>query len=1009
MNQQRWAQVEELFHRVAECDPSQRAALLNDACNGDAELRREVEALLTFEASAHDHVQAAVETEIAGFGYSLAAGEVVSHYRILDGLGGGGMGLVYVAEDIKLGRRVALKFLPEESLKDPAALARFEREARAASALEHPNICPIYEFGEHEGQPFLVMQLLEGKTLRELLEERRNNTAKSDSREKSGDARALPLNQVLDIAIQIADGLNAAHQKGIIHRDIKPANIFVTSQVQAKILDFGLAKVASSDVETATVSEHPKSSQDTVPQTAPSATRDSFLSRTGVAMGTAGYMSPEQARGEMLDTRTDLFSFGLVLYEMATGHRAFEGDTGPILHAAILNQTPTPPRELNPQLPAKLEEIIDKALEKNRERRYQQVSEICADLHIVQREIAPKSRLRQRGVSVGTIVLLVVAGTVFWFVKRPSTPSEGLPDLKLTQLTANSPERPVRGGAISRDGKYLAYTDSKGIHIKRIGSDETQNVREPDGMKKGSVVWDITPSWFPDGRRFLVNAHPAAETPDQWSAQTSSVWVVSMPGEPPRKLRDQAIAWDVSRDGSSIAFTTNFIRGEGFQGEKEVWLMAPDGSQAHKLIESDGKSVICCLRFFPEEHRIGYAISNSSGDTFVTRDLNSGPVTPIFQPSEAKSMGDGTWLPGGKLLYSDNCGGPAGMRGDDPCNFWVKRVDLRTGNVIEPARRLTNWFGSRIVGPTATADGKRVVFRKGVHRGLANYVADLEMGGTRLANLRRVALEEAGLDLVRDWTADGKKLILTHLQGDHYEISKQPLSSDEREPVVANGPGLSERAFVTPDGKWIMIQVWPIGGDATARTIVKLMRVPFEGGAPELVFPMREGSSAYCARPPSNVCVAVELNENERDLTVRVFDPVKGRGAERARFTLAEDTGLGADHFVLFDLSPDGSRFALARSPKGPIEIQALQGGHKLTIPTTGLDSLHHIVWTADGKGLFVSTHKEDSGQLLRIDMRGKANVIWPYSGEANPSPDGRHLAIHEAKQDTNMFMIENF
>ncbi len=187
------------------------------------------------------------------------------------------------------------------------------------------------------------------------------------------------------------------------------------------------------------------------------------------------------------------------------------------------------------------------------------------------------------------------------------------------------------------------------------------------------------------------------------------------------------------------------------------------------------------------------------------------------------------------------------------------------------------------------------------------------------------------------------------------------------------------------------------------------MRVPFEGGVPELVFPMREGSSAYCARPPSNVCVVAELSENERDLTVTVFDPVKGRGAELARFTLAEDTGLGSDHFVLFDLSPDGSHFALARSPKGPIEIQSLRGGRKLIIPTTELDSLHQIVWTADGNGLFVSTHKEDSGQLLHLDMRGKANVIWPYRGEANPSPDGRHLAIHEAKQDTNMFMMENF
>ena len=292
-----------------ECDPKLRAALLDEACNGDAELRKEVEALLSFAPSAHDHVQAAVHSEVAGFGFPLA-GEVVSHYRILRGLGGGGMGLVYLAEDIRLGRKVALKFLPEESAKDPAALARFEREAKAASVLEHPNICPIYEFGEHEGQPLLVMQLLEGKTLRELLEERRLNASNSEARAGSGNLTALPLAQALDLAIQITDGLEAAHQRGIIHRDIKPANIFVTSQAQAKILDFGLAKLASGATDALDIAEgNPQAANagGTIGRSL-SATPDAFLSRTGVAMGTAGYMSPEQSRGEKLDTRTDLFS-----------------------------------------------------------------------------------------------------------------------------------------------------------------------------------------------------------------------------------------------------------------------------------------------------------------------------------------------------------------------------------------------------------------------------------------------------------------------------------------------------------------------------------------------------------------------------------------------------------------------------------------------------------------------------------------------------------------------------
>ena len=251
----------------------------------------------------------------------------MTHYRVLEILGGGGMGLVYKAEDLKLGRRVALKFLPEELSKDPKALERFEREARAASALDHPNICSVYEFGEHEGQPFLVMPLLEGQTLRDRI----------------AMLPSVPFttNDLLNLGSQVADGLQAAHEKGIIHRDIKPANIFVTNRGEAKILDFGLAKLTPAE-----------DNQSLPHQETPTGSRDVTLTLTGVALGTAAYMSPEQVRGERLDARTDLFSFGLVLYEMAAGRRAFTGETAPILHAAVLNQVPTPVRQAELQNPS---------------------------------------------------------------------------------------------------------------------------------------------------------------------------------------------------------------------------------------------------------------------------------------------------------------------------------------------------------------------------------------------------------------------------------------------------------------------------------------------------------------------------------------------------------------------------------------------------------------------------------------------------------------------------------
>jgi serine/threonine protein kinase len=309
--------------------------------------------------------------------------KTVSHYRVLNIIGGGGMGVVYRAEDLKLGRPVALKFLPEELGSDPVALGRFEREARTASSLNHPNICTIYEIEEHDGQPFIVMEYLDGKTLRDLI------ALAAGALSLGPPKPPLPVEQLLDMAIQIADGLEAAHQKGIIHRDIKPANIFVTEAGQVKILDFGLAKLVTMTRETASDNlrkaggEEPSGLQSTV-----RSDPDPNLTRIGTAIGTAGYMSPEQLEGTKLDARTDLFCFGLVLYEMATARRAFGGATRDSLRNSILRNTPISVRQLNPLIPPTLEEIVNKSLAKDREQRYQHASEMRNDLKQLRREMS---------------------------------------------------------------------------------------------------------------------------------------------------------------------------------------------------------------------------------------------------------------------------------------------------------------------------------------------------------------------------------------------------------------------------------------------------------------------------------------------------------------------------------------------------------------------------------------------------------------------------------------------
>jgi serine/threonine protein kinase/Tfp pilus assembly protein PilF len=364
-------------------------------------------------------------------------GQIVSHYRIREKLGAGGMGVVYKAEDMRLERMVALKFLPDDATKDPRALERFKREARTASALDHPNICTIYEIDEDNGHPFIAMQLLEGQTLRDRI----------------GD-KPIPLGTLLDWALQITDALQAAHAKGVIHRDIKPANVFVTERGQAKILDFGLAKLTGTDLSS--------SEQRTMSSTGP-------LTHTGAAIGTIAYMSPEQARGEVLDVRTDLFSFGVLLYEMATGRQAFSGPTWAVTVHAILGQAPMSLNESMPGLPQRLQEIIDHCLVKNRDLRYQNAAELHHDLQRLKKDYESGKKLKstqtaarwtpQRKLRIGivAITLLVIIAAVIWGprVLRQIATSKGTPSETMIPQRESLAVLPI--AAVENDPKLTAF------------------------------------------------------------------------------------------------------------------------------------------------------------------------------------------------------------------------------------------------------------------------------------------------------------------------------------------------------------------------------------------------------------------------------------------------------------------------------------------------------------------------------------------------------------------------
>jgi len=908
-------------------------------------------------------------------------GKRVSHYRVLEILGGGGMGVVYRAEDLKLGRLVALKFLPEELGNDPKTVERFEREARAASALDHPNVCSIYEFGDHEGKPFIVMQLLEGQTLRERIAI------------ESQHGKPLPTSELLDLAIQITSGLEAAHQKGIIHRDIKPTNIFITNRGEAKILDFGVAKLVKESGEPHTSANPDSPNTAILPDAASSLLT---LTQTGLNLGTASYMSPEQIQGEKLDTRSDLFSFGLVLQEMATGQHPFAGETAEMVRVAILQRPVQPARQLNPELPSKVEEVIAKALQKDRNLRYQHASEMCAELEGLGRDLAPmRPFTRWRELAAGIVAVLMIASVVLWFGKR--RPFAPVPDLKVRQLTTNSTENDVMSGTISPDGKYLAYSDASGMHIQNIESGERQAVTLPESLNGDKAEWEVG-FWSADSTRFFANAHQPGQDHRSWSSQGTSIWVVSVLGGVPRKLRDEAESSKVSPDGSSVSFATN----KGRLGDREIWLMDPTGEHARKVLGPDQESSIGQLNWSRNSKRVIYQKSDSSGNQILSRDLEGGTSTRVLSPSEAAGLRDYVWLPDGRLIFTS--GEAEAYGGNNTCNFWQMRLDASTGKLMEKPRRLTNWPGLCSAGLSTTADGKRLAFMRGsLH--FTTYVADLDATGTRIANTKHFTLNES-VDAPGDWTADSKNLLLVSDQTGTYGIYSRGLDEDTEKPLVSGQKEL-RNARLSPDGNWVLYHRDINPEDPVTPT--EILRVPIAGGSPEVIATTRADGFVLCARAPSNLCAIAESTEDRKRIVFKAFDPVKGRGPEITRFDF--DFTAGAWQNVA--LSPDGTRLAVIRSPEGPIHILTLQGQAAKEITLKGWSNLQSVDWTADGTGLYVSNGIQRGVVLLHVDLKGNAQVLWKNHGfnttAARPSPDGRHLAIVGSTGDNNIWMMENF
>jgi serine/threonine protein kinase len=892
-------------------------------------------------------------------------GQTISHYRILEKLGGGGMGVVYKAEDTRLHRFVALKFLPDEVGRDPQSLARFQREAQAASALNHPNICTIHDIGDETGQAFIAMEFLDGQTLKQL----------------TGN-RPLELENLLSLAIEIADALDAAHAEGIVHRDIKPGNIFVTKRGHAKILDFGLAKVTNPTTRSA--SQIAEQNTQTTLDLA-----EEHLTSPGTALGTVAYMSPEQVRGKELDKRTDLFSFGAVLYEMATGLLPFRGDTSGVIFDLILNREPTAAIRLNPTIPPKLEEIIEKALEKDRDVRYQSATEVRADLKRLKRDTesaartgisaqAPSSqrnRLLSKPIALTVIIVLTIATLILGYRSWNKRNQQPIGSLNLRQLTASSADNFIEYAVISPDGKYLAYLEKAGaLFLSLIETGETRVLIPASG--------DVFPlGWFPDGTQLLVT---------KWDG---SLWKVSALTGAQRKLGEKVGRAKVSPDGTQILYQS--------QDGHEMFVMRSDGEEGHRIMTVGQNNFLSGFSWAPTEQRFAYIVTRRQPDAKEDIRIENSDLegkqqpTVVFSSEDLMTDGGLCWLPDGRLIYSR----AESVPNQRDSNLWAIRVDATTGEAVGAAERVTNWTGFATANISTTANGKRLSFVKS-HVQTSIYIAPLRTNDkSGLGDAERLTTDTWS-KRVDDWTLDSSAVYLTSNRSGRFGIYRQDLHKQVSEPVLL-GPEDYYDARLSADGATILYRADAKRG-ATGSS--RLMTMPLAGGTPAV---LARGDYQYqCARP-SSVCVLSE--EKGQHLDFYFFDP--GRRPEARPF---KSTGELLD----WSLSPDGKRIALIEEDDASqLNILALTDGATTQLNLgrwTQLKSqLQSVAWFVDGKGLYVTAFLPSGTTLLSVSLDGKVTILFQQGRNwlccPAPAPNGRSLGFSATAIQRDVALVENF